>query len=127
MSGGSGDSGDGGGVRGDGDARGAVPLELQTQGSLVGRTPAPSPRSAVRRALGVAAGGGTEAGVAFSTGTGTRELWPSAACCGCTVEGAGGGWRAALGAAGGIHPDLHGLQRRCCAGPFAEEGCNCGI
>lgn len=127
MSGGSGDSGDGGGVRGDGGARGAVPPEPQTQGSLEAPTPVLSPRSAVRRALGAAVGGGTEAGGAFSTGTGTRELWPSAACCGCTAEGAGGGWRTALGAAGGTHPELRGLQHCCCAGPFAEEGCNCGI
>lgn len=125
MSGGSGDSGDGGGVRGDGGARGAAPPEPQTQGSLEAPTPVPSPRSAARRAPGAAVGGGAEAGGALSTGT--RELWPSAACCGCTAEGAGGGWRAALGAAGGTHPDLRGLQRCRCAGPFAEEGCNCDI
>lgn len=125
MSGGSGDSGGDGGVRGDGDARGAAPQEPQTRGSPVARWPVLSPGSAARRRRGAAAavGGGTEAGGVFWTVTGTRELWPSAAYCGCTVEGAGGGRKAELGVASGRRPDLRGPQSCHRAGPSAGGGC----
>lgn len=120
MSDGNGDSGGGGGVRGDDGARGAGPREPQSQGSQVGQRPALSPGLAVQRAPGAAAGGGWEGTAGFWMGTWPRELWPSGVCCGCIARGAGGGWRTAPGAASGTHLDPRGLLRCHCVGWFAE-------
>ena len=123
MSDGNGGSGGGGGVRGDGGARDAGPRGPQTPGCRVDRTPALSPGSAVRRARGAAAAGGTEGTVGFWMGTWPLGLLPAGACCDCTVKGAaGGGWRIGLGVASGTHLDPRVLLCCHCAACFAEAG-----
>lgn len=113
MSDGNGGSGGGGGARDGGDAHDAGPQEPQSLGSLAPRTPAPSPS----RPTAAAAGGGAEGS--------WKETWPpgfstSAVCCGCTAEGAGGGWASGPDVASGIHPDLRDLQH--CAASEAGGG-----
>lgn len=127
MSGGSGGSGGGGGVHGDGDAHGAAPQAQRSLGSRGGRTPAPSPCRAAWTAWQAAVGGGAAESEGFWSGTWNRELWPSAACCDCAAEGAGGGLRVELGVAGGTHPDPRDLRRCHRAASFGWEGGNRGI
>lgn len=122
MSGGNGGSGDGGGVRDDGGAHGAGPQEPQSQGFQEGQTPALSPGLAVQRALGVAAGGGTDLTEGFWMGIAPHGLWPSGVYCGCIAKDAGGGRSFGLGVASGRHPDLHELLRCRCGASSAEEG-----
>lgn len=106
MFGGSGGSGGGDGVHGDGDAHGAAPWEPQALGSQGGKTPAPSPCLAALRAAG-----GAEESEGFWSGTGNHELWPLAVCCGYAAKGAGGDLKVETGAVDGTHPDLPDLQR----------------
>lgn len=122
MSGGNDGSGDGGGVRDDDGAHGAGPQEPQSLGFQAGQTPALSPGSAVQRALGVAAGGGTELVEGFWMEKGPHGLWPSGVYCGYIAKDAGGGRSLGLDVASGTHPDLRELRRCHCGAPSAEEG-----
>lgn len=119
MSGGSGGSGGGDGVHDDGDAHGAALQAQQSLGSRGCRMPAPSPCSV---ALWAVVGGGTEESEGFWSATENHELWPSAVCCDCAAEGAGGGQRLELGVEGGIHPDPRELQRCHHAASVGREG-----
>lgn len=125
MSDGSGGNGDGGGVHGDGGAHAAGPREPQNLGCQEGRTPAPSPGSAARRAQ-MAAGGVTEGTVGFWMEKCPHEPLLSLVCCGCTAEGADGGWTTGLGAVSGRRPAPLRVRRRCAA-QFAEVGGSRGI
>lgn len=97
---GNGGSGGDDDVRDDGDARVVGPREPRTPDC-----PALSPDRAARTGPGAVGAGGATAERTGVVWKGTPCFWPEDVCCGCIVEGAGGGWRFGwLGGAGGTRP-----------------------